>query len=111
MPEADLASKTNILTFLFNKNLISAYKNYGVYEKQGLEFVEATLEPAVCELLKDWRTLGQFHMRPKHFKQGKMSFEGHTNIKLYLYKFIMFFSQIVTNPRSQLSKTEMYEQV
>ena len=90
MPECDLAGKENILSFLFNNSLLGTFRNYGAYEKQGLEFVETKFEPAVNELLKDWRTLAQFHMRPKHFRQGKMSIEGHTNIKVYLYKLILF---------------------
>ena len=73
--------------------------------------METKLEPAVDELMKDWRTLGQFYMKPKHFKQGKMSIEGHTNIKVYLYKLVMFFNQIIVNERSTLSKAEMYEQM
>lgn len=73
--------------------------------------METKLEPAVDELMKDWRTLGQFYMKPKHFKQGKMSIEGHTNIKVYIYKLVMFFNQIIVNERSTLSKAEMYEQM
>ena len=32
MPSCELAGKENILAFLYNKNLISSYRSYGVYE-------------------------------------------------------------------------------
>ena len=32
MPNCDIAGKENILSFLFNKSLISSYRTYGVYE-------------------------------------------------------------------------------
>ena len=50
-------------------------------------------------------------MLPKHFKQGKMSIEGHTNIKLYTYKLAIFVQQLIGNERAKMSKTEMYENV
>ena len=43
MPEADIASKDGILTFLFNQGLIGSYKTHSVYEKQGLEMIEEKL--------------------------------------------------------------------
>ena len=49
-------------------------------------------------------------MKPKHFRQGKMSIEGHTNIKVYLYKLITFSRQMITGEKSGLTKIEMYEQ-
>ena len=57
MPECDLAGRENILSFLFNSSLLGTYKTYGAFESQGLDFVNSKLEPAVEELLKDWRTL------------------------------------------------------
>lgn len=68
MPNADLSGLETILSFLFNNGLISNYRSYSAYEQQGLDFVEGKLEPAIHELRSDWRTLAQFHMRPKHFK-------------------------------------------
>lgn len=110
MPNADLTGMESILSFLFNNNLISNYRSYGAYEQQGLAYVEERLEPAFTELRNDWRTLAQFHMRPKHFKQGKMSIEGHTNIKLYCFKLVTFVQQMITRERSSRTKAEMYEQ-
>ena len=43
MPEAYIASKDGILTFLFNQGLIGSYKSHSVYEKQGLEMIEEKL--------------------------------------------------------------------
>mmetsp|Transcript_6860 Transcript_6860/g.8158 ORF Transcript_6860/g.8158 Transcript_6860/m.8158 type:complete len:97 (+) Transcript_6860:565-855(+) len=96
MPNVDLAGRENILAFLYNKSLIGTYRSYGAYEQQGLDWVETNLEPAVNELLKDWKTLAQFHMRPKHFKQGKMSIEGHTNVKRYLFKLVLYFQTMAS---------------
>jgi hypothetical protein len=36
MPNAHLCQKENILSFLFNRGIISSYKQHSVYEKQGL---------------------------------------------------------------------------
>ena len=109
MPSVDLAGRESILAFLYNKSLIGTYRSYGAYEQQGLDWLETNLAPAVDEMMKDWRTLAQFHMRPKHFRQGKMSIEGHTNIKVYLYKLIMFFRTLGSQGRSTLSRDERYE--
>ena len=61
--------------------------------------------------MKGWKALAQFHMVPKHFKQSKMSIEGHTNAKLYLHKLIMFLKQIMTQDRQTKTKDEVYEQM
>ena len=68
--------------------------------------METKLEPAVDELMKGWRTLAQFHMRPKHFRQGKMSYEGHDNAKLYIFKLSLWLKQIITQERSTMTKEE-----
>ena len=111
MPNAELVGLEHILSFLYNNSLISTYRSYGVYEKQGLDFTEEKLKPAVDDLQNDWRTLAQFHMRPKHFRQGKMSIEGHTNIKLYCFKLVTFMSQLLTRERTSKTKAELYESV
>ena len=108
MPSCELTNRENILSFLFNKSLIGSYKSYSAYEQQGLDFLDLKLIPAVDEMLRDWRTLGQFHMKPKHFKQGKMSIEGHTNVKRYLYKLITYFQQLIGDGRSALTRDERY---
>ena len=90
MPGAELAGKEQILTYLFNHDLIGTFRSYSVYEKQGLALIEDKLEPAVNEVLKDWKTLAQFHMKPKQFKQAEMSIEGHDMIKVYMYKMLKF---------------------
>ena len=104
MPNCSLASRENILSFLFNQNLIGTYRSYAAYEKQGLEFVDTKLLPAVEEMLTDWRTLAQFQMRPKHYKQAKMSIEGHTTIKVYCYKFVVFIQTLALQKRSGLTR-------
>ena len=90
MPECDIAGREQILSHLFNNSLIGAFRNYGVYEQQGLQFIEEKLEPAVADVMKNWVALAQFHMTPKHFKQSKMSIEGPTNVKLYTWKLALF---------------------
>ena len=40
-----------------------------------------------------------------------MSFEGTTNIKLYLYKLVTFSKQLASAKRSSNTKQEIYEQV
>ena len=50
-------------------------------------------------------------MRPKHFRQHKMSIEGHTNAKLYIFKLILFFQGLVSQERSTMTKAQIYEQV
>ena len=57
MPNADLSGMENILAFLHNNSLISTYRSYGAYEQQGLDFCETELEPAIEDLMSDWRTL------------------------------------------------------
>ena len=111
MPECEVAGREQLLTFLFNSGLIGTYRNYGPYEQQGLEFVEQKLQPAVDDVMKGWKALAQFHMVPKHFRQSKMSIEGHTNAKLYLHKLIMFLKQITTQERQTKTKDEVYEQM
>lgn len=69
------------------------------------------LVPACDELLKDWRTLGQFHMKPKHFKQVKMSIEGHTNVKRYFFKLVTYVYTLVGQGRSALTRDERYGQL
>ena len=44
------------------------------------------------------------HMRPKHFKQTKMTIEGHTTIKNYCYKLVTFLQQLVGQGRSSLTR-------
>ena len=91
MPECEIAGREQLLAFLFNSGLIGTYRTYGAYEQQGLDFVEERLQPAVDDVMKSWMALAQFHMVPKHFKQSKMSIEGHTNAKLYFHKLAIFF--------------------
>ena len=50
-------------------------------------------------------------MVPKHFKQSKMSIEGHTNAKLYFHKLAIFLKQIITQDRLDKSKVEVFEQM
>ena len=57
MPEADLASKDGILTFLFNQGLIGSYRSHSVYEKQGLEMIEEKLQPAIEHLFLSFKAL------------------------------------------------------
>ena len=45
-------------------------------------------------------TLAQFLMRPKFFKQAKMSYEGPDNVKLYLFKFVEFVTTKYRQERS-----------
>lgn len=71
MPSASLSHRDNILTFLFNRSIIGTYKQHSVYEKQGLEFAEAQLKPALENLLLDFRSLSQMYLVSKNFKQSK----------------------------------------
>lgn len=112
MPPCSLSGKDSILAFLFNNKLIGNYKSYGVYEKQGLALVEETVEPAVDALFQDWRTLAQYHMKPKHFRQEKMSIEGTDNVRVYLYKIVAFFRDLKHYRKlTDLGREERYEQV
>ena len=111
MPGADLAGREAILSYLFNKKLIGTYRSYSAYEQQGLDWIEEKLRPATEEMLKDWRTLAQFHMVPKHFRQGRLSIEGHNNIKIYFFKFVLFAQTLAKRGRSAMSRAERYEQM
>jgi hypothetical protein len=71
MPTADLLVKDNILAFLFNSKLIGTYKTYSVYEKQGLEFVEQRMIPAVEALFLDAKPIANLYLLNKHFRTSK----------------------------------------
>lgn len=70
MPSAQLSSKENILTFLFNKSVIGTYKSHSVYEKQGLAFVNEQMAPAIENLFLDIRRIAQLYLVNKNFKQS-----------------------------------------
>lgn len=84
MPSADLQCKDNILTFLFNKKLIGTYKTYSVYEKQGLEFVEERLVPAIEALFLEPKPIAYLYLVNKHFKTSKTEKNPFTTINLWL---------------------------
>lgn len=65
----------------------------------------------MADVMHRWRALAQFHMVPKHFKQSKMSIEGHTNIKLYFYKLVTFVQTVYSQGRLNKSQQEVYEQM
>ena len=68
MPSIDLSSKDKILSFLFNKGLIGSYKSHSAYEKQGLEFCDDKLKPAIETLFSSFRAITEFYFKFKHFE-------------------------------------------
>ena len=63
MPPVQLSSKDAILAHLFNNGFIGSYKTQSAFEKQGLLMVQEVFEPAVEDLMTDWKTLLNFHSR------------------------------------------------
>ena len=85
MPNCELTTQHQILSYLQSQSLIGDYRSHSAYESQGLNFVEEAILPVIEDIYKGFRQNFQFYMTPKHFKRSIMtSKEAGVYLREYL---------------------------
>ena len=84
MPNAELTTQHQILTFLQSASLIGDHRTHSAYEKQGLQFVNDNIGPSIEAIYHSLRPLYQFYLTPKNFKSAHMIVEANVFLRSYL---------------------------
>jgi hypothetical protein len=112
MPNCELTTQSQILSYLQSVSLIGDYRTHSAWEAQGLEFVDTTVVPAIEDVYRDFQPLWQFYLTPKHFKKGNMTVEAGVFLRNYLWKLYKTFYFYLTMPKGEgekKGKKEKYE--
>jgi hypothetical protein len=86
-----LQGKESIIQYFQEQKIMGEVKNYSVYEKQGLEWIEETAIPAYNLLKSTFRGRFQYSFTSKNFRYGKIQYEGSRIISAYLWKILKTF--------------------
>ncbi|TNV77646.1 hypothetical protein FGO68_gene3438 [Halteria grandinella] len=102
MPQCELTTQHQILTYLQSVSLIGDHKTHSAWETQGLDFVDRKVGPVIEAIFRDLRPMWQFYMTPKHFKKGNITMEPGVFLRNYMWKVYKAFHFYITLPKITL---------
>lgn len=88
IPEADLTSSHQILSFLRENNMIGDHKAHSASETQTMDLIENDLAPVLRQMMLPLRAKFQFYSVPRHFKKVELKREVGDFAGQYFWKFV-----------------------